>query len=204
MARGRGRLSVLDQLPRWADEAKLAALVALKERKLTQLEILDRLNTDLRVAAIAEGIVEAPQISRSAFNRTALRLSVLGRRLEETREIAAVLAPKLDKAGDDSVTLMVAESIKMLIHEMVTNAGEIEADGATAQMLMFTARALQHAEAAKRISAEARRKLQTEIAGKAEKAAEAAVAAAEKSGAPIDGAAVLRKIREDIYGIFER
>lgn len=163
MARGRGRLSTLDTLPAWADEAKLAAFNALKERKLTQLEILDQLNTDLRVAALAEGITEAPQISRSAFNRAALRLAVLGRRLEETREIARVLAPKLDQAGDDKVTLMVAESIKMLAHELLSNSGEIDADGASAQMLMFVARALKHAEEAKRISSETRRKIESEI-----------------------------------------
>lgn len=163
MAAGRGRISGLDTLPEWAEEAKFTAFVALKERKLTQLEILDQLNTDLRVAALANGVAEPPQISRSAFNRKSMRLAVLGRRLEETREIAAVLAPKLDKAADDSVTLMVAESIKMLAHEMLSNAGEVEANGDTAQMLMFTARALQAAEASKRISGDTRRKLEDEF-----------------------------------------
>lgn len=208
MARGRGRIAKLDSLPPWADEARMRAYAALKERKLSQLEILDALNTDLRVAALAEGITDPPQISRAAFNRAALRLAVLGRRLQETREIAAVLAPRLDQAADESVTLMVAESIKMLAHEMLSNAGELDADGATAQMLMYASRALKHAEEAKRISAEARRKLQTEIASRAEKAAAqaigAATAEAAAAGKPIDGGALIKRIREDIYGIFER
>ncbi|MGD9769476.1 MAG: DUF3486 family protein [Pseudolabrys sp.] len=170
-ARGRGRLSAIDRLPDWADEVKLWAFGELKERKRAQLEILDEFNTRLRQAALLEGItIDPPQISRSAFNRTAMRLSVLGRRLEETREIAAVLAPKLDRAGDDSVTLMISESIKMLAHEMLSNAGEVSADGATAQMLMFTARALQHAEAAKRISSDTRRKIEGELKARASEA----------------------------------
>lgn len=206
--KGRGRLAAIDQLPEWADEARLAAFAALKERKQTQVEILDAFNAALRAAAWEQGISDPPQISMSAFNRRAMRLAALGRRLEETRAIADVLAPKLDRAGDDQVTLLVSESIKMLIHEMLTNAGEMSADGSTAEMLMLTSRALKHAEEAKRISADARRKIEAEFKERAAKAAEKAIgqasAAAEAEGKPIDGAAVLKKIREDIYGIFER
>lgn len=200
---GRGRLSEIDQLPDWAEDAKLWAFGELRARKRTQLDILEEFNARLRQAALLEGITAPPVISKSAFNRTALNIAVLGRRMEETREIARVLAPKLDKAADDSVTLMVAESIKMLAHEMLSNAGALEADGATAQMLMYTSRALKHAEEAKRISAEARRKLQDEFAAKATQAVDAVADAAARSGAPIDREAVLKKIRQDIYGIVD-
>lgn len=170
---GRGRLSAIDTLPAWADEAKLWAFTELKDRKRAQLDILEEFNAKLRAAALMEGITDPPQISRSAFNRTAVRLAVLGRRLEETREIAAVLAPRLDEAGDNSLTLLVSESIKTLISEMLGNAGEMDANGATAEMLMMTARALQAAESAKRISSETRRKIEGELKAKAEKAVDA-------------------------------
>ncbi|MBK5962032.1 hypothetical protein CCR97_28115 [Rhodoplanes elegans] len=176
MAEGRGQLSAIDRLPDWADETKLWAFSELKERKRTQLDILDEFNARLRAAALTNGVMDPPQISRTAFNRTACRLAVLGRRLEETREIAAVLAPKLEAAGDDSVTLLVSESIKMLLNELLSNAGEIAADGATAEMLMMTARALKHAEEAKRISTETRRKIETEFQTKAAKAVDAVAA----------------------------
>ncbi|MBI1201478.1 MAG: DUF3486 family protein [Rhodopseudomonas sp.] len=166
----RGRLSAIDTLPEWADEAKFNAFTALKERKLAQLEILDTFNAELRVAALANGVTDCPQISRSAFNRTSLRLALLGRRLEETREIAAVLAPKLDQAGDNSITLMVAETIKSLVAEMLSNADEMKADGDTAEMLLFTARTLAAAEQAKRISSDTRKKIETELNDKASKA----------------------------------
>ncbi|MEX2480213.1 MAG: DUF3486 family protein [Gammaproteobacteria bacterium] len=168
--RGRGRLSAIDRLPEWADEAKLWAFEQLKERKLPQLEILEAFNDRLRAAAWEQGEPEPPQISRSAFNRSAVRLAVLGRRLQETREIAAVLAPKIEAAGDNELTLLVAETIKTLVAEMLGNAGDLAADGATAEMLMFTSRALKHAEEAKKISTDTRKKIETDVRAKAEKA----------------------------------
>ncbi|MFG1318014.1 phage protein Gp27 family protein [Xanthobacter autotrophicus] len=190
--RGRGRLSEIDRLPEWADEAKMAALVALKERKLTQLEILDQFNAALRAAAWENGVTDPPQISLSAFNRTAVRLAVHGRRMEETREIAAVLAPKIDEAGDSSLTLLISETIKTLVFEMLGNAGELSADGDTAEMLMFTSRALKHAEEAKKISTEQRRKYESEFQAKANEAVEKVVKA--RGGSAEDIAALREAI----------
>lgn len=170
----RGRLSTLDTLPEWADEARLWAFAELKKRRLSQLDILEKFNARLRAAALGQGLTgdDVPQVSRSAFNRAAMKLAILGRRLEETREIAAALAPKLDQAGDNSVTLLVSETIKTLISEMLANAGELKPDGATAEMLMMTARALHAAEQAKRISAETRKKIEAELKEKAAAAVE--------------------------------
>ncbi|MGD9767840.1 MAG: phage protein Gp27 family protein [Pseudolabrys sp.] len=162
----RGRLSSLDTLPEWADEAKLWAFGELKERKLTQEQILEEFNDRLRVAALLVGVTEPPEISRSAFNRAALRLALLGRRLEETREIAKILAPKLDQEADSSLTLTIAETIKTLTIEMLSNAGELSADGSTAEMLMFASRSLKHAEEAKRISSDTRKRLEDELKAK--------------------------------------
>ncbi|MBX3506869.1 MAG: DUF3486 family protein [Parvibaculum sp.] len=193
--RGRGRLSAIDMLPEWADEAKLWAFEQLKERKLTQIEILDGFNDRLRVAAFEQGMTDPPQISSSAFNRTALRLAIVGRRLQETREIAAVLAPKLDEAGDNSVTLLVAETIKTLVHEMLVNAGELPADGDTAEMLMMTSRALKHAEEAKRISADTRVRIQAEIT---KKAGAAIAEAGKRQGLSKER---IEQLRDDFLGL---
>lgn len=193
---GRGQLSTLDTLPDWAESAKIEAYDALKERQLTQEQILDDFNTALRQAARAAGVTEnVPQISRSAFNRAALRLSILGRRLAETREIAAVLAPKLDQAADNSVTLMVAETIKTLISEMLANAGELPADSESAEMLLNTARALTSAEQAKRISAETRKKIEADMRDRASKAVDRVAADAGLSSDQV------AKIRRDVLGV---
>lgn len=195
----RGRLAEIDKLPDWADEAKVWAFEQLKERKLSQLEILDEFNARLRAASLAhDASAEVPEISRSAFNRTAMRVALLGRRLEETREIAAIIAPKLDEAGDNSLTLMVAETIKTLISEMLGNAGELAADGDTAEMLMMTSRALKHAEEAKRISADGRRKIETELAQKATKAVETVARAKGLTAETVEA------IKDKILGIEKR
>ncbi|MTW19105.1 DUF3486 family protein [Rhodoplanes serenus] len=195
MAPGRGQISGLDRLPAWADEAKLWAFQELKKRERTQLDILEEFNGRLRAAALTNGVMDPPQVSRSAFNRASMRLSVLGRRLEEAKEIAAVLAPKLEEAGDDSLTLLVSESIKMLAHEMLSNAGELEADGSTAQMLMFTGRALEHAEKAKRISSDTRVKLEAEWRAKTAKTVDAV---AKQEGLSAD---VVEQIKARILGV---
>ena len=110
----RGRISAIDELPDWADEAKVWAFEQLKERKKTQLDILDEFNARLRAASLAnDAAAEPPQISKSAFNRTAIKVAILSRRLQETREIAAIIAPKLDEAGDNSLTVMVAETVRL-------------------------------------------------------------------------------------------
>ena len=195
---GRGRLSTIDTLPEWADEAKLNAFTALKERKLPQLEILDTFNGELKVAALANGVTDPPVISSSAFNRAALRVSLLGRRLEETRELAAILAPKLDEAGDSSTTLLVAESIKMMISEMLANAGELDANSKTAEMLLNLARALHSAENSKRISAESRRRIEAEVKDKTGKAVDAVAKSQGLSAETVDA------IKSKILGIEKR
>jgi hypothetical protein len=191
----RGRLSSIDTLPEWADEAKFNAFTALKERKLAQLEILDTFNGELRVAAMANGVTDPPVISSSAFNRAALRVSLLGRRLEETRELAAILAPKLDQAGDSSLTLLVAETIKTLISEMLANAGELDANSKTAEMLLNLARALHSAENSKRISTETRKKYEAELAVKTNKAVDAVAKSQGLTSATVDA------IKAQILGI---
>jgi hypothetical protein len=192
----RGRLSTLDTLPAWCEDAKLWAFGELKARKLTQQEILDGFNERLKVAAWEVGITDdIPVISRSAFNRAAIRLSILGARLQETREIAAILAPKLDQAGDNSVTLMVSETIKTLISEMLSNAGDLPPDGDTAEMLMMTARALMAAEQAKRISSDTRKKIEAELQSKTEKAVDAVAKSQGLSAPTVDA------IKAKILGI---
>jgi hypothetical protein len=192
----RGRLSEIDLLPEWADEAKLWAFEQLKKRKKSQLDILDEFNARLKAAALAHDVtITPPVISRSAFNRTALKIAKLSNRLEETRAIAQVLAPKLDEAGDNSVTLMVAETIKTLTLELLTNAGEMKADGETATMLRECARAISAAEQAKRISADTRRKIEAELKDAAAKAVDQV---AREKGL---SAEAVNAIREQVLGI---
>lgn len=161
--KGRGRLSVIDMLPAWADPCVAKAFEALKDGKIPQIEILEQFNADLRAAAWAEGISDPPQISKSAFNRSSLRLATMARRLGDTREIAGVLASKFEGGGDEDLTLLLGETIKALTYEMLENAGQLQANGFTAEMLMNCARALKHAEEAKKITADVKTKIVKEF-----------------------------------------
>jgi hypothetical protein len=154
--RGRGRLSSIDILPDWAAPAILNALHALKVNKLTQLEILDQLNAELRTLGFQEGELSPPQVSRSAFNRKSMRIAAIGQRLADTREIAAVLAARFEDGGDEDLTLLASETIKTIVFEMMENAGDIPASAKSAEMMANFATAIKAAEQAKKVSADTR------------------------------------------------
>ena len=151
--KGRGRLSSLDLLPGEAEADVIWAMGELRARKRLQTDILDSFNTRLAVKGLGP-------ISASAFGRAAMRLNRMSTRLEEAREIAGVLANKFEDGGDEQLTLLVSETIKMIIYETVERYDDPRADGKSAEMVMNLAKALQHAEQAKKISAETRAKVE--------------------------------------------
>jgi hypothetical protein len=190
--RGRGRLSSIDLLPEWADESKLWAFTALKEGRRTQVEILAEFNERLAAAALANGIGKAPKISLSAFNRRALRLAAMGRRLEETREIAGALTDRLGPGEADELTVMVAETIKTLVFEILEDRGE---GGLGPKGAMELARALQAAVSAQSVSAERRRRIEAELKDRASAAIDKAAKQAGLSAEQI------ARIRRDVLGV---
>ena len=163
---GRGQLSSIELLPPEAELIVAWAMQELRARKHTQLDILDEFNKRLRSLAVE---IDRPiePISRSAFNRAAIRLATTARRLEETRAIAAVLTERLEPGETDDLTVMVAETIKTLVFEILEGAedGAIDPKGA-----MELARALQAATSAQSISSSRRRQVQADFDRKASKA----------------------------------
>ena len=151
MAAGRGRLSTIDLLPPEAEEDVEWAHRELAARARTIDEIRASFNTRL----LAKGI---KPISRSAFHRSSMRLTRMATRLGEVREIAGVLSTRLEDGGDEDLTLMLGETIKVLVYEMLEGATELKADVDTAEMLQRSAAALKAAEDAKRISADTRKR----------------------------------------------
>src|SRR5688572_17965119 len=122
---GRGRLSSIELLPVEAEPVVAWAMQELRARKHTQVDILDEFNKRLRAVAVEIGTPIAP-VSLSAFNRYAIRLASIARRLEETREIAGALTERLQPGDADDLTVMVAETIKTLVFELL-EAGTDEA-----------------------------------------------------------------------------
>jgi hypothetical protein len=195
MKRGRGRLSSIDLLPEWAEPAVTAALAKLRDNKLPQLQILDEFNAELRALAFAAGVVDPPQISSSAFNRKTMRLAQHGRRLAETREIASALASKLEAGGDEDLTLMLAETIKTLVFEMLERADGVPAADWSAEMMANFALALKSAEQAKKVTADMKILIEKNFARQAEAAIEKV--SALKGLSP----EAKREFRRELFGV---
>ena len=190
MGEGRGRLSSLDLLPEEAADDIVWACQQLAERRRTQADILFELNDRL-------GGKGLPPISRSAFSRKSIRISAMQRRLAEAREMFAGLSGQLQAKDVDDNTIALGEFIKTLILELVDD----QAGDKTPKQAMELARAYHATIAGQKISADRRKMLETAARDKAIAAVDAVAGAA---GASTDRAEIIRKIREDIYGIFDR
>lgn len=165
MVRGRGRLSSVDLLPIEAEEDIAWAFAELRSRKKTQEDILESLNLRLAVKGLGP-------ISKSAFNRAAIRTARMAHRLGEVREIATALSSRFEDGGDEDLTLLVSETIKSLVFETLENAGRLKADGLTAEMLANFALALKSAEQAKKVTADTRKVIEANFRKQANDAIE--------------------------------
>ena len=191
--RGRGQLSSMDMVPEEGQEDIHWAISELNKRERTQKDILFDLNDRLT----AKGI---DPISSSAFNRKSVALAAMSNRLNDARHIFQGIAPQFTAEKVDQSTVVLGEFLKLLVLELVqADGGQIGTKG-----VMELARAHLAVIQGQKLSAERRTKLEAEARDRLMKAAETAVGEVEEAGKPVDGAAVLKKIREDVYGIFER
>lgn len=158
----RGRLSSIDLLPEVAEPHVARALADLKKRQKPQAQILDELNASLADLGIQS-------ISRSAFNRKALWLASYGEQLTRAREIAAVLAEKLDEAPEGDVGLLLGETLKTLIFDVLSEAS-LSNCSASMKMLAQAAEALRDLERARELSVKTRSQIMRDFTRKAEAA----------------------------------
>lgn len=196
---GRGRPSNIELLPEPCAPVVAWAAAELQKRDRTQTDIYGEFVEQLEaIQREHRGELDFAIPSFTAFNRYSLKLAALSSRLNQTREIAATIAEKFDAKASDDLTLISAEAIKTLVFELLTNAGEggIDPKGA-----MALASALHKASQAQSVSTSRRQKVQSEFK---EKVGEVVAAVEGAKAHTPDGEEVLRKIREDIYGIFSR
>lgn len=190
---GRGRLNSLDLLPPEAEDDVVWACQELAARARTTQEIYD----DFTIRLQTKGI---EPVSRSAFYRASAEKAAAQTRMQRARSMFEGIASQFTAEDVDENTIILGEFIKTLIIELVH-------DGSGAKdpkQAMELARAFQATVAAQKISTDRRQKIEEAARVQLVKAAEKAVGEVEASGEPVDGAAVLKKIREDVYGIYER
>ncbi|HET7410085.1 MAG TPA: phage protein Gp27 family protein, partial [Paracoccaceae bacterium] len=168
---GRGRLNSIELLPDHADGAVRWAMDALAQREWPQVLILERFNEML-----AELDPSVGPISSSAFNRFSMRFAAQARRLTESREMAAALAERLDDLPEGDVGLMLIETIKTLINEVLLD-GMVAGESPGLKGLLDAAEAVQRLELARKanagVAAEARKAFVKTAADAVEKAATA-------------------------------
>lgn len=166
---GRGRLSSLDLLPEEARDDVLWAIGELNKRERTQSDIHFELNDRLE----AKGI---ETISRSAFNRKAMRLAKRTMQLEERRHIYAGIAERLTPKEIGNADLVLGEFLKTLLDEL------LDEDGIGTKGAMELARAYKDTIMAQRHSAELREKAEAQANAKLKKAVTEVADAARKAG----------------------
>ena len=167
---GRGRLSSIDLLPREVDDIVAWAADELGNRDRTQFDIYQEFVQKLeeRMAEFrGELEIEIPGLR--SFNRHAVRLSRMSRMLDETREIASVLAAKFDPKSSDDLTVTTAETIKALVYQMI-HAAKGEIDISASKNVMELASAFRSAQQAQGVSSDRRRKSEAEFKAKVQEA----------------------------------
>jgi tape measure domain-containing protein len=183
---GRGRLSSIDMLPDEATPDVVWALEQLRAGKLPQTVIFAEFNERLADKGLGP-------ISKSAFNRYSVRKAIQFKKLDNAQRMAGELVDSLGPGGPDQVTVAVAEMLKVAAFEIL-EGGEVSSKG-----IMELSRALSSAVAAQKVSAEHRKRLEEEARDKAVKAIDDAAGKASP-----DQAEVLKRIRQEVYGIFEK
>jgi hypothetical protein len=188
--RGRGRLSTIDKLPEAAEPFVASAMQALREREKPQVQILAELNGNLADLGVGS-------ISKSAFNRKSLWLAAYGQQIENAREIAGVLAERLDQAPDGDVGLLLNETIKTMVFDVLSDAS-LSAKSPSMQMLLQAAESLMALERARKLSVDTRSTIMTKFAKQAEAAVDRVGKAKGLTGDTV------AEIKRQILGIRER
>ncbi|AEQ50764.1 DUF3486 family protein [Pelagibacterium halotolerans] len=186
--RQRRVLSSLDLLPEEAREDVLWAMAELNKMERFQSDILDDFNERLASKGLGP-------ISKSAFNRRAVRLKNWTQKLEERRHLYSGIAERLTPEEIGKTDIVLSEFLKVLIDEL--------SDGVTTPKgAMELARAYRDTVTAQKSSADHRRQMEAEARAKLEKAVGEVAGEVERAGQPVDAAQVLRLIRK-AYGIEE-
>ncbi len=155
MAIGRGRLSSFDLLPPEADAIVSWAASELSDREKTQTDIYAEFVSKCQsLMAEHRGELEFRIPAFSSFNRYSVRQARLSRRLDQTRDIVAVLAEKHDAKASDDLTIIAGEMIKATVLHLLGDA----ADGVPPKELKELADAMRSAQTAQNMSSDRKAK----------------------------------------------
>lgn len=181
-----GRQSSIRRLP-----SEVRELIAdLRERGRTIDEVLDKLR-ELEV-----------EVSRSALGRHVKQLDAIGAEIRRSRAVAEALVKRYGEAPESRTARLNIELMHAFINKlMISDDGEIVS--LDAKEAMFVATALQKLAQASKQDVDREALLRQEFQQKIDKALANAEAQIEGEGGKVaaDPMAVLRKVREEFYGV---
>jgi len=181
--KGRGRPSSIDLLP---EDLRIRLNAALRDKRLTQKEILDTFNK------LLEEREHAP-ISRSALNRYAIQVEDMAGRLSEMREAASMIVGKVEDEKSDTGRALI-EIVKNLAWEMTfNNERDLDVDALNKISLM-----IRRLESASNASLARELKIKEQARKLALEEAAKAVEAAHQQGLNAEQAAFWR---EQVLGV---
>ncbi|PCI03860.1 MAG: hypothetical protein COB78_05765 [Hyphomicrobiales bacterium] len=183
--KGRGQISSIEALPDEADLAVAWAAQELRERKRTAVDIHAEFNHKLADLGLEP-------ISSSAFGRHSMAMAQIARRIEDTRAITQTLTERLEPGQTDDLTIMVAETIKTLVFELLNKHGEA---GLTPKDAMEMASALKSAVNAQKVSSDRRRAVEADLAKKVDAVLDKV---STEKGLP---ATIVAQLRKEFFGM---
>lgn len=145
--------------------------------------------------------------SRSALGRHLKKAEEVAERIRKSRAVADVIVRRLGESDPDKTTRMNIELMHNILFELATRTSDEDGEPVTFEPMevMLLAKSLDHLGKASKDDVARTVAIEKRAAEKAKaealKQTEKAIAGAAGSDGQIDGAALLKKIREDIYGI---
>lgn len=183
----RGRPSSIDMLPDEAQADVQWAIGELNSRKRTAESI--RLELNERLLGLG-----CDPISASSFNRYSLFISRHGHAMQQVRGVAALIAERMDEEPDGDVGLLLGETIKTMIYDVMMQEA-LSNEAPSMKMLLAAAEAVQRLELARSTSLKAAKFKREHFI---QQAAEIAESVAKESGLSAEAAA---KVRRDVLGV---
>jgi hypothetical protein len=182
---GRGRPSSINLLP---EDIRLRLNEALRDRRLTQKQILDAINP------LLEERGEKP-VSKSAVNRYSMNIEEKGSMMREAREAADALVGGLGEQKGTDLGRAVTELVKTLTFDLVLSGKDDQGEAIGVDTLNKVALIAQRIERASKISLDREAQIRKQVL-------EAAVDIVEESKADSGlSDEVVEMIRRQILGV---
>lgn len=113
----RGKPNKVDQLP---EEIKTELIELLRDPSITQTQVLKHVNAMIEDA----GLPDEEKLSKSGINRYATRMTTVGGRIQEAREVSKMWVDQLGNKPTGEVSKVLIEMVRTLAFDSVLKMSE--------------------------------------------------------------------------------